>query len=435
MKKKLTAIILIMAMMLSCLVPAYAQDIDAPYTEIAADTDTETGSTGISDADELPADIVDSIGETYEEDASETEAALPKDEDAQDAEADNSPIPDDELITDPIYDINDEMTESAAEMPSDESGVALDESGPALEDAALPSDDSGIAAAEVTDDEFVGAGSLLADGKTVYVRSAINSAFIICIAGASTVNHANVEVRKNVACANQKFTLRKLDNGHFVFYNFKSSKVIGAASHTPISGHNVHQYEYVGTTNQEWIAVSNSDGTYSFLNAANKKLALALSSSTPRENVNIQVTTRSNSKAQRFTLAAAPFGHFSGTFALRPSAKTSMAVMVESGSKKSGAGLRLSSATGNEAQIFTFQRVWGGYYLLINKNSGKVLGTAGQARTAGTYVNQFDKKGFKYQLWKPLKNNDGTVTFYSRLNSDMVLDTGGTGDETSHYKV
>ena len=428
MNKKLTAIIITLTMMLSCFVPAYAQDVDISGTDVVSLDDTEFESTGISEIDELPAD---SVSEIIEEEESEAEAYDPTDDMSGEMESNSSPVPDDELITDQPYDINDEMTESVAEVPSDESGLAaLDESNFALDEAAFPSDDSGLAAAEVTEEELVGAGSLLANGKTVFVRSAINSGYVVCIAGASTVNHANVEVRKNVAGANQKFTLLKLGNGNYVFYNFKSSKAIGAASHTPVSGHNVHQYEYVGTTNQQWIAVANSDGTYSFLNAANKKLALALASGTPKENVNIRVTTKSNSRTQRFTLAEASFAQFKGSIALRPSSKTSMTEAVASSSKTSGAKVQLAALNGNAAQVFTYQRVWGGYYLLINKNSGRVLGTAGQAKTAGTYVNQYEKKSWKYQLWKPVKNSDGTITFYSRLHSDMVLDAGGTGSGT-----
>ena len=428
MKKKLTAIILTLTMMLSCLVPAYAEDMDAMGENLVSHSDTE--STDDSDMYDLPADIADTISESDEEETSETEAALPGEDMNSGTESDGSPVPDDELMIDQPYDLYDEMAESAAEVPSDESGLALDESGLALDDAALPSDESGLAAADVTDDELIGAASLLANGKTVYVRSAINSNYVVCIKGASTANHANVEIRKNAWGANQRFTLLKLSNGNYVFYNFKSSKAIGAASHTPVSGHNVHQYEYVGTTNQQWVAVANSDGTYSFLNAANKKLALALSSGTPKENVNVQVTTKSNSKAQRFTLAEASFAQFSGSLALRPSAKTSMAEAVESGSKTSGAKVQLGTSNGSAPQIFTYQRIWGGYYLLINKNSGMVLGTAGQVKNAGTYVNQYEKKGWQYQLWKPVRNSDGTFTFYSRLHSEMVLDAVGTGSGT-----
>lgn len=428
MKKKLTAIILTLTMMLSCLVPVYAEDIDVQSESLVSHSDTE--SSDISDLYDLPADIADTVSESYEEETPETEAAVPGADTDSGTESDGSPVPDDELMIDQPYDLYDEMAESAAEVPSDESGLALDESGLALDDAALPSDESGLAAADVTDDELIGAASLLANGKTVYVRSAINSNYVVCIKGASTANHANVEIRKNAWGANQRFTLLKLSNGNYVFYNFKSSKAIGAASHTPVSGHNVHQYEYVGTTNQQWVAVANSDGTYSFLNAANKKLALALSSGTPKENVNVQVTTKSNSKAQRFTLAEASFAQFSGSLTLRPSSKTSMAEAVESGSKTSGAKVQLGTSNGSAPQVFTYQRVWGGYYLLINKNSGMVLGTAGQAKTAGTYVNQYAKKGWQYQLWKPVRNSDGTFTFYSRLHSEMVLDAVGTGSGT-----
>ena len=430
MKKKLTAIIITLTMMLSCLVPAYADDLDASHDELVAATDTESEGTGLAAADELPANIADSIGESYEEEVPEMDAALPGEDELPGTESDLQPVPDDELITDQPYDLYDEMAESVAEVPSDESGLALDESGLAVEDAALPSDESGIAAADVTDDELAGAAALLANGKTVYVRSAINSNYVVCLKDASTVNHANVEIRKNGWAANQKFTLLKLSNGNYVFINFKSSKAIGAASLTPVSGHNVHQYEYVGTANQQWIAVANSDGTYSFLNAANKNLALALNSGTPSDHVNVRVTTKSNSRAQRFTLAEASFGQFSGSIALRPSSKTSMAEAVASGSKTSGAAVKLGTSNGSAPQVFTYQRIWGGYYILINKNSGMVLGTAGQAKTAGTYVNQYEKKAWQYQLWKPVKNSDGTVTFYSRLHSEMVLDAGGTGSGT-----
>ncbi len=430
MKKKLTAIIITLTMMLSCLVPAYADDLDAFNDELVAAAGTESEGTGLAAADELPANIADSIGESYEEEVPEMDAALPGEDEMPGTESDLQPVPDDELITDQPYDLYDEMAESAAEVPSDESGLALDESGLAIEDAALPSDESGIAAADVTDDELAGAAALLANGKTVYVRSAINSNYVICLKDASTVNHANVEIRKNGWAANQKFTLLKLSNGNFVFINFKSSKAIGAASLTPVSGHNVHQYEYVGTANQQWIPVANSDGTYSFLNAANKNLALALNSGTPSDHVNVRVTTKSNSRAQRFTLAEASFGQFSGSISLRPSSKTSMAEAVASGSKTSGAAVKLGTSNGSAPQVFTYQRIWGGYYILINKNSGMVLGTAGQAKTAGTYVNQYEKKSWQYQLWKPVKNSDGTVTFYSRLHSEMVLDAGGTGSGT-----
>ena len=428
MKKKLTAIIITLTMMLSCLVPAYAEDMNAMGENLVSHSDAE--STDVSDMYDLPADVADTISESDEEEVSETEAALPGEDMNSGTESDGSPVPDDELMIDQPYDLYDEMADSAAEVPSDESGLALDESGLALDDAALPSDESGLAAADVTDDELVGAASLLANGKTVYIRSAINSNYVVCIKGASTENHANVEIRKNVWGGNQRFTLQKLSNGNYVFFNFKSSKAIGAASHTPVSGHNVHQYEYVGTTNQQWVAVANSDGTYSFLNAANKNLALALNSGTPKENVNVRVTTKSSSKAQRFTLTEASFGKFTGSLTLRPSSKSSMAEAIESGSNTSGAKVQLAASNGSAPQVFTYQRIWGGYYLLINKNSGMVLGTAGQAKTAGTYVNQYAKKGWQYQLWKPVRNSDGTITFHTRLHSEMVLDAVGTGSGT-----
>jgi hypothetical protein len=134
MKKKLTAIILTLTMMLSCLVPVYAEDMDAMGENLVSHSDTE--STDDSDMYDLPADIADTISESDEEETSETEAALPGEDMDSGTESDGSPVPDDELMIDQPYDLYDEMAGSAAEVPSDESDLALDESGLALDDAA-----------------------------------------------------------------------------------------------------------------------------------------------------------------------------------------------------------------------------------------------------------------------------------------------------------
>ena len=117
MKKKLTAIILTLTMMLSCLVPAYAEDMDAMGENLVSHSDTE--STDDSDMYDLLADIADTISESDEEETSETEAALPGEDMDSGTESDGSPVPDDELMIDQPYDLYDEMADSAAEVPSD----------------------------------------------------------------------------------------------------------------------------------------------------------------------------------------------------------------------------------------------------------------------------------------------------------------------------
>lgn len=410
MRKKLTAMIMILAMCLTLASPAYAEDMDLL-----------AGSEEIFVEEELQADVPDEADLALEED-SETEAYIPDESTAAVTDSGIAATQDTDSQPNPVFG-EDGMVESTAQLPTDESGLAL-------EDALIPSDDSGLAAAEMTEEELLGAGALLANDSTVYVRSSLDAGYVMGIKGGLMDNLANVELRQNTSGTDQMFTLLKLSNGNYVFFNFKSSKVIGASSRTPVSGNNVHQYEYVESTHQQWQAVTNSDGTYTFLNAANTKLALEVSGGAVGNGVNIRVATKSSSKAQKFTLAAASYPKFSGSITLRPSSKDTMAEMVAQSSKTSGAQVYLGTSKGSASQIFTMQRIWGGYYLLTNKNSGLVLGTEGKAKTAGTYVNQYTKQSWAYQLWKPVRNSDGSLTFFSRLNSDMVLDAGGTASKT-----
>ena len=88
MKKKLTAIIITLTMTLSCFVPVYAASPDDSRTDLVAAADEDTESADISVVEELPEDIADGPGESYEEEVPETEAADPTEDEAQEMDED-----------------------------------------------------------------------------------------------------------------------------------------------------------------------------------------------------------------------------------------------------------------------------------------------------------------------------------------------------------
>lgn len=387
MFKKMTAMILVLIMSLLCLCPAYAADL---VTADAYDIQAEAAA-------EDP--YADDSETTYPE-----ESAL-----SEDSSTEDDLIPGEASLS---------VDENAA-VPVDEAAVLPENA----EEAAVSEN-------EMPTEDFTGAADLLANGSTVYIKSSLDEQYVLTIKDGSKDNKSNTELISKSDAEPLMFTLQLLSNGYYVLYNFRSSKVIGAASRTPVSGTNVRQYEYVGSTHQQWKAVTNSDGTYTFLNVANTKLALEVAGGIAEDGANIQLATDTGSQAQRFTLEAAPFPTFSGEFTLRPSSAQSMGEMVAGSSKTSGAQVYLGTLKSRASQIYKFERVWGGYYMLLNKNSGLPLGTENKAKTAGTYVNQYTKQGWQYECWKPEKNSDGTYTFYSRYNSELVLDAGGTASKT-----
>ena len=139
MRKKLTAMIMILAICLTLVSPAYAENMDLL-----------AGSEEIFTEEELPADVPDEADLALEED-SETEAYIPDESSADLTDSGISAPQDTDSQPNPVFG-EDGMVESAAQVPTDESGLAL-------EDALIPSDDSGLAAAEMTEDELLGAGA------------------------------------------------------------------------------------------------------------------------------------------------------------------------------------------------------------------------------------------------------------------------------------
>lgn len=98
---------------------------------------------------------------------------------------------------------------------------------------------------------------------------------------------------------------------------------------------------------------------------------------------------------------------------------------VSGGSAKSKANIQLYDANGSNAQKFDVKWVAsddedGGYYLIVNKGSGKVVDICGGKDANGTNIWQYDKNGTEAQKWEILPAGDGAYYILSKKNGKVI---------------
>jgi predicted alpha-1,6-mannanase (GH76 family) len=119
----------------------------------------------------------------------------------------------------------------------------------------------------------------------------------------------------------------------------------------------------------------------------------------------------------------------SGTWEIQ-NVNSGLALNVKAASKIAGAiVVQYPFMSGQTNSLWTFVPTSGGFYQIKNVNSGLVLNVSGGVTTNalnGALIDQTDPAGMTpgNQQWVPVKNSDGTYSFYS-LNSQQALDVPG----------
>ena len=105
-----------------------------------------------------------------------------------------------------------------------------------------------------------------------------------------------------------------------------------------------------------------------------------------------------------------------------------MTLDVLNGSKNDRAKIQLYESNNTNAQRWKVEATGDGYVRIVNIGSGKVLDVSNGTAKSGTAVQQFQSNNSRAQKWIPVKNENGTYTFYSALGRNLVLDVSGAGN-------
>lgn len=177
---------------------------------------------------------------------------------------------------------------------------------------------------------------------------------VLDIASASTANGANVQVYDANGSNAQLFDIKQvaiLSSGTYVVQAFENSNfALDVANASTANGANIQLYKDNDSNAQKWNIVRNSDGSYTFKNAANGK-ALDLASAKAEEGVNIQQWTSNNSAAQKWNLQYVNGGGIQIVSAV----DKNFVMGIAGNAFVNGSNIELQSSSTSVGQRFTFE--------------------------------------------------------------------------------
>lgn len=259
------------------------------------------------------------------------------------------------------------------------------------------------------------------DGSTYYVHCTGDLSAVWDIEGASLDSRANLQLFGMNYSEAQMFTVRMLENGNLVFMNYKSGKVLDVESGETGDGTNVSQFEWNGSDTQQWQTAKNEDGSYVLWNAGRPGFVLDCSGGSFADGTSLGLYEYNGTAAQSFVFEEAQIRDLGGSIVLRPVNGSKRAVSAGDDSS-----LAIDNYSNDNAIHFELTLYWGGYYTIRNQVNELVIEASDQSAAQGSPVILGEMNGSDAQLWKPVRNEDGSYTFFSKLRSDIVMETAGS---------
>lgn len=114
-------------------------------------------------------------------------------------------------------------------------------------------------------------------------------------------------------------------------------------------------------------------------------------------------------------------GPLDGTYVIESDVNRKFCLDAE----KNGTNIQIWNEYKTRQQKFVLEYVSNGYYRIRNVKSGLMIDVKSGKAKNHQNIQQYAWNATKAQLWKPVKNADGSYTFVSALNKLYVLDLSG----------
>lgn len=274
--------------------------------------------------------------------------------------------------------------------------------------------------------------------SAVKITSVANPNLVMDVTGGLVDNGTPIELYPWNKSDAQLYRFTEVGNGVYQITSVISNKAIEIAGGSKLDGGRIQQYSVNGTVAQHWSVLDNGGGRYSLVNGGSGK-SIDIPSGLASQSAKLQSYASNGSVAQQWAFSAQPTvreqlnalaaSHRNdlrdGVYSLGASTKSYMKLDVAGGSSADMAAVRLWASNGTGAQRWRVSHDGNGYVTLTNAKSGKVLDVAGASTANGARVQQYSSNGSWAQKWIAVKNQDGSLTFYSAIIQNRVLDVAG----------
>ncbi|MDO4805252.1 MAG: RICIN domain-containing protein [Lachnospiraceae bacterium] len=280
--------------------------------------------------------------------------------------------------------------------------------------------------------EIVDCVSSLVSGKTYQLIPKNNSKTAVCSYSGKMVNNTKVYITDRSNSEAMKFKAVKNSDGNWKFINAKCELVLAVQQNSTAVGKGLVLYNNTTKAAQNWKLSRKSDNSFAIMNAVTG-YSIAMSDASAVKGTTLSMAETASSGLQRFYIAetsdvSAPFD---GTYAVKAAKDKRFVLNIASSSKEDGANVNLYAYSNTNAKKFQVIYSGGGYYRLVNVNSGLCLTVKGNTKVDNTNVIQSAWAAQSGQRWKITKNSDGTVTLTNALGTVLHLNGNKTSNNTN----
>ena len=270
--------------------------------------------------------------------------------------------------------------------------------------------------------EIVDCASSIVSGKTYQLVPKNNSDTAVCAIGGKMVNNTKVYITDRGNSESQKFKAVKNSDGTWKFINAKCELALAVQQNSSALGAGLVLYDQTTRPAQNWKLSKKADNSFAIINSVTD-YSIAMSDKSAVKGTTLSMAETASVGQQRFYMVetSAVSAPFDGTKSIRAAKNKNFGLNIASSSKEDGANVNLYTYTNTNAKKFKIVYSGGGYYRLVNVNSGLCLTIKDNSKEDGANIIQSKWKGYSGQRWKIKKNSDGTVTFTSMLGTVLHL--------------
>ena len=280
--------------------------------------------------------------------------------------------------------------------------------------------------------EIVNCVSSLVSGKTYLLIPKNNSKTAVCPFSGRMVNNTKLYITDRSSSEAMKFKAVKNSDGTWKLINAKCELAFAVQQNSTAVGAGLVSYDQTARTAQNWKRSRKSDNSFAVINSVTG-YSVAMSDISAVKGTTLSMAETASSGLQRFYFVetSAVNASFDGIYAVRASKDRSFALNIASSSKEDEANVNLYSFSNTNAKKFKIMYSGGGYYRLVNMNSGMCLTVRGNTKTNGANVIQSKWAAQSGQRWKITGNSDGTVTLTNALGTVLHLVSNNTSNGTN----
>lgn len=255
---------------------------------------------------------------------------------------------------------------------------------------------------------------------------------VVEVANGYSYDNVNIQLYKANNTNSQKWYITKGDDGYYTIRSGLNSSLY-MANDSNVSGANI----LTSTKETKWI-IDYIDNNKFYIISKDTGLYLNVNNSSTANGTKINLFTKNESNAQKFSFVSTKIAENSKTFSdgyytINSKLDSNKVIDVNNGSKNNGTNIQLYSSNNSNAQIWYLKHTGNGYYGITSAmNPNTSLELANGYTTNGTNIQLYKSNNSDAQFWKLKDDGNGNISIVSKkANICVTVANSSTANKTN----